>query len=203
MEIECIKYSSHLDLCTSHLIELIKEGVIVASRTLQPIYLNRKAQETCQQLCDRSNVKNLSSFIAYLYHKSLAEFSYERREVIINYQIDDECVIRIRVNYVGDEVDNQIELDRSETNERDDCPWLLFFIEDRTAILQEELRIEQKKYGLSDREAEISHLLLQSYSYQDIARQLQISLNTVKFHVKNINGKKRSCLTLERYCFTI
>jgi hypothetical protein len=32
------------------LIELIKEGVILVTQNLQPVYLNSKAREICQQL---------------------------------------------------------------------------------------------------------------------------------------------------------
>ncbi len=52
--------------------------------------------------------------------------------------------------------------------------------------------MEQKQYGLTDREAEVYKLLSQSHTYQDIANILYISLNTVRFHVKNINLKKGS-----------
>lgn len=203
MELDLIKLSSHLDLSTINVIELIREGIIVTSRSFQPIYWNRKAKEICQQLGDRINLDNVSSFIADIYQNYLAKIESEAKDLIIDYQIDNERVIRIRVNHLSSVVASPINASCSHVFERDRSPWILLFIEDRAAILQDELRIEQKKYGLSDRETEISHLLLQSYSYQDIAQRLQISLNTVKFHVKNINGKKRSCLGSERYCFAI
>ena len=67
----------------------------------------------------------------------------------------------------------------------------MILLEDRNATQAEELRIEQKKYDLTERETQIMNLLLKAYSYQDIAEILHISLNTVKFHIKNINSKKR------------
>jgi DNA-binding CsgD family transcriptional regulator len=54
------------------------------------------------------------------------------------------------------------------------------------------MRIQQKKYDLTEREAEIWMLLRKEYTYQDIAKILQISLNTVKTHVKNIYAKRRT-----------
>lgn len=46
-----------------------------------------------------------------------------------------------------------------------------------------------EQYGLSEREADVVRLLARRYSNQEIANELFISLNTVKFHVKNIYMK--------------
>ncbi|WP_323755788.1 ATP-binding protein [Roseivirga sp.] len=45
------------------------------------------------------------------------------------------------------------------------------------------------KYNLVEREAEILYLLAKRYSNPEIAEALFISINTVKFHIKNIYGK--------------
>jgi len=42
---------------------------------------------------------------------------------------------------------------------------------------------------LSEREIEVLHCLAQGMTYEEIGRQLFLSLNTVQFHVKNIYGK--------------
>jgi LuxR family maltose regulon positive regulatory protein len=42
---------------------------------------------------------------------------------------------------------------------------------------------------LSERELEVLRLLAKGLTYEDIGRQLFLSLNTVQFHVKNIYGK--------------
>jgi LuxR family maltose regulon positive regulatory protein len=42
---------------------------------------------------------------------------------------------------------------------------------------------------LSDRELEVLHLMAQDLSYQEIADQIMVSLNTVRTHVKNIYSK--------------
>jgi DNA-binding CsgD family transcriptional regulator len=46
-----------------------------------------------------------------------------------------------------------------------------------------------KEYGLSLREEEVLRLLAAGCSNQEIAKQLYISPNTVKTHVKNIYAK--------------
>ena len=43
--------------------------------------------------------------------------------------------------------------------------------------------------ALSPREAEIAQLLLQNLSNKKIARALDLSLDTVKWHLKNVYGK--------------
>jgi LuxR family maltose regulon positive regulatory protein len=42
---------------------------------------------------------------------------------------------------------------------------------------------------LSDRELEVLHLVAQDLSYQEIAEQIMVSLNTVRTHIKNIYSK--------------
>jgi LuxR family maltose regulon positive regulatory protein len=42
---------------------------------------------------------------------------------------------------------------------------------------------------LSDRELEVLHLIAQDLSYQEIAGQIMVSLNTIRTHVKNIYSK--------------
>ncbi len=44
-------------------------------------------------------------------------------------------------------------------------------------------------FGLTNREVEILKLIMEGFTYEQIAPQLYISKNTVKFHMKNIFGK--------------
>jgi LuxR family maltose regulon positive regulatory protein len=43
--------------------------------------------------------------------------------------------------------------------------------------------------ALSQRELEVLRSLAQGLTYEEIGRQLFLSLNTVQFHVKNVYGK--------------
>lgn len=180
------------------LIELVKEGVILVSQNLQPVYLNPKAREICQQLWHGNrHSDSLPPVIADIYHRLTRNSSSEDRVFVMEYQVAGERTIRIRACHFTLEVDDELSVPAENR------PWLLVFLEDRSASLQEELWIEQKKYDLSDRETQILHLLSQAYTYQDVANKLQISLNTVKFHVKNIYAKKRGCLEQEKMYFEI
>ena len=42
---------------------------------------------------------------------------------------------------------------------------------------------------LSEREIEVLHLMAQGYKYQEIAERLVVSINTVRYHTRNVYGK--------------
>lgn len=48
---------------------------------------------------------------------------------------------------------------------------------------------QQEAYGLSTREAETLQLLVKGYSYKMIAAELNLSIDTVRFHIKKIYDK--------------
>lgn len=172
-----------LNMISNVIIENLGEGVIILSHTSDVLYLNKKAQEIYQKL----RYEDLS------FHKlsSLVTNSLNGRKnsnpndelLIIDYEFSKEQKIRIRVHY----------LNHSETFELEgNRPWMALFLEDRHAVLQTELKIEQQKYNLTDRELQVLDLLSQSRTYQEISEALQVTINTVKFHVKNIYLKKQS-----------
>ncbi len=71
--------------------------------------------------------------------------------------------------------------------------YLYYYISRRYFITYEETSdvdsSEGKQFGLSSREEEVLALLIQGLSNQEIAKQLYISANTVKTHIKNIYAK--------------
>lgn len=176
---------SEFDTVQNVVVELVKEGVIILSRSLQPIHSNKKAKEICQQLW--SNHYSSDKFppaISELLNWLCKNPDIEGETFVMDYQLNEERIVRIRACILDSNREPRL---TSSTR-----PWLVLFLEDRHAILQDELRIEQKKYDLTDRELEVLSLLSQSFSYQEISNRLQVSLNTVKFHVKKINLKKQS-----------
>ncbi|PZV08819.1 MAG: hypothetical protein DCF22_19610 [Leptolyngbya sp.] len=86
-----------------------------------------------------------------------------------------------------------------QATSRDTRSLIAVFLENCDEVLREDLRVQQKKYDLTERESEIWLLLRKEHSYQEIADTLQISLNTVKTHVKNIYAKRRSCQDQETF----
>lgn len=71
--------------------------------------------------------------------------------------------------------------------------YLYYFISRRYILTYEQAEVTNgqvfKKYGISEREGEIIALLIEGLSNQQIAKQLYISPNTVKTHIKNIYAK--------------
>jgi DNA-binding CsgD family transcriptional regulator len=173
----------------SALIELVREGILLISDTLQPIYLNLKAKEIYDQLWDGSQPSTqLPPILSDISHQLFNDFHPDDEPLIIDHQVSAGKTVRIRVCQFTLRLDQEI---RESSYDR---RYILVFLEDRNATLAEELKVKQKKYDLTERETQLLHLLLQEYSYQHIAKTLQISLNTVKFHVKNIHFKKRNHL---------
>jgi DNA-binding CsgD family transcriptional regulator len=69
--------------------------------------------------------------------------------------------------------------------------YMLVTIEDCYADMMVLWRREQARHGFTEREIQIWTLLHLECTYQEIAAQLEITVNTVKTHVKNLNAKRR------------
>jgi hypothetical protein len=166
------------------LMEFIKEGILVISEQLSPIYMNSKGREIYQKIIneEQSDLPHVLKEIAYYLRKHPEPSqSIIRKE----YSLPNHSIIRIRATPISEPVDSNIS---SRNYEK---PWIIFCLEDYDSRLEEDLNIQQEKYGLTQRETEVLQLLLHSNTYKDIALKLYIEINTVRFHVKNIYMKKR------------
>ncbi|MBL1175465.1 helix-turn-helix transcriptional regulator [Pantanalinema sp. GBBB05] len=190
-----------LTLLWNHLFELLPQGVIVASRHQKPVYWNLKAQHLCQEVLNTNfPIAGLPGLVTEVCQQLMQDNAAASSGITREYQTATGRTIRITVRWL----EMNLGSDRPSGNGRlrlaepiGEAPYLLIFLEDRDQALREELRIQKQKYDLTDREAEIWMLLQQEYTYQEIAKLLQISLNTVKTHVKNVYAKKRSCQEVE------
>jgi hypothetical protein len=156
------------------LLESMPLGVMVLASSLQTVYCNEKAKGFCDRLQNTDDELPIS--ICQLCQRLMQEDSVSSEPLIMEYQERDQF-FRLQARW----------MDLSATQ-----PLLLVLIEDCQESMRKELVIEQDKYDLTDREAEIWFLLRQKYSYQDISDLLRISLNTVKTHVKNIYSKRKN-----------
>ncbi|PSB31822.1 helix-turn-helix transcriptional regulator [Stenomitos frigidus] len=197
-----------LNLIRSSLLESLNQGVIVTSRSMQPLYWNSKARVLCQHLTGSEFPPlELPAAVSEVCHRLMREEPVGDRPFVMECQAAAGQTIRISARWLDltAQRDNVIphaavsgSLQAPEFG-RQRQPYMLVLLENCNDLLQEELRIERKKYDLTEREAEVWMLLRQDYSYQDIAKMLQISLNTVKTHVKNVYAKKRSCQGREKF----
>lgn len=193
----------------SGLLESLPEGVIVISRSLKPIYANLKAKEICQGLSEiQLSALELPTAVSEVCHRLIRGNRPINHPLVLECQTNSQQTIRISARWFytathrnSKVLDTDLGISSLSMPEPEiyQQPYILVSIENCTESLKEELRIEQKKYDLTDREAEIWMLLRQEYTYQEIAKMLQISLNTVKTHVKNVYAKRRSFQGQERF----
>ena len=167
------------------LLEALPQGVMVLTAELKLVYANEKANRLCQQLAARDRQPTQSPLVvSEICHRLLKTKSLESRPLLVECQTPRQQTIRLRASWLN--------VNPAMGGVTQSAPHILVILENCSEALEEEIRIERRKYDLTEREAEIWMLLRQEYSYQDIAGTLQISLNTVKTHVKNVYAKKRS-----------
>ncbi len=198
-----------LTLILGGLVEMLQQGVVVVSRSFQPIYWNVKAEELCGSLLGKGiNSQELPAIVSEVCHR-LARHNYpSNRPLVMECLTATETTLRISARWFSPEaVCRQSHMVASDTVSSVSAisrpgvwqPCILVFLENCADTLQKEMDIERKKYDLTEREAEIWKLLKQEYTYQEISKMLQISLNTVKTHVKNVYAKRRSFQGQERF----
>lgn len=169
----------------SALVDLLPGGVLVVSHHLRPVYVNSKAKELCQRLSHSAQQTDyrLPEAVSEACHQLIKEGINKTESLVVEYSEEQGRTIRLRLCWFS----------KARTSERQsNQPYILVLLEDCHEVLSEELCLDRKKYELTEREAEIWMLLRQEYTYQEIAEFLQISLNTVKTHVKNVYAKRRS-----------
>ncbi|MBW4691706.1 MAG: helix-turn-helix transcriptional regulator [Lyngbya sp. HA4199-MV5] len=185
--------ASTLNLIRSSLLESLSQGVIVTSRGLNPLYWNAKARTLCQHLSGNDFPPlELPAEVSEVCHRLMRENRLSDRPFVMECQAPTGQTIRISARW--------LELAGAQASDRgQQQAFILVLLENCNDLLYEEIQIERKKYDLTEREAEVWMLLRQEYSYQEIAKMLQISLNTVKTHIKNVYAKKRSCQGREKF----
>lgn len=197
------------NLIVGSLLEALPQGVAVVTRNLKLIYWNSKARKICHALDSNSSNTDLPSAVTEVCYRLLRHASLESTSLVMEYSPTSELTVRIHGRWLLDNFNldpgaastAQLNMVEPGTQTSEKPAYMLILLENCHDTLQTELRIDQKKYDLTDREAEIWMLLRQDYSYQEIAKMLRISLNTVKTHVKNAYAKKRSCQEQKRFWF--
>jgi PAS domain-containing protein len=159
------------------------EGFIVVSPTLQLIYQNQRAVELCRWFSPTHSAlpEELETFCRLFLRRNCPE----SQVVLADYQIEPRMRLQVSARWLKSVPNSEIP---TAVNPEQG---ILLVLQDRQAILEEELQLVQTQLELTKREAEIWLLLKQEYSYQEIAQTLQVSLNTVKTHIKNLYSKKR------------
>jgi len=180
----------------SRLLEVLPQGVIVVSRNLKPVYWNQKAKQLCQGLAGQEFTDHsLPLAISEACYSVLRDSHLMASSLLMECQTSTGHTIRVSAQILeapSPNAESSLFSVSQDANSEDGTQFIAVFIENCSEVLQHEAWIQQQKYDLTDRETEIWMLLRQEFTYQDIAKSLQISLNTVKTHVKNVYAKRRS-----------
>lgn len=161
--------------------EGLVDGILILTPAGVPIYCNSHAQRLCQQLPSSSPSQPLPSEIWRICEALIESRSlFPDQPIVLEDEIGDRKFpdIRVRVQWI----------ELTDNNE----PCLLVMLEDRRQSLQSLAITESQKYGLTCRESEVWFRQRSNYTYEEIATELHITVNTVKKHIKSIRAKRQS-----------
>lgn len=160
-------------------IESLLDGILILTSQGEQIYINDAAHRICQLLNQGQNGVPKEIWRAC---QALIESLrlYSNRSVVIESEIalSKSALFRIRVRWMPLE----------DTHH----PHLVVLMEDCCQSLQSRAIAEVQQYRLTPRQAEVWVLHRMGYTYQEIAKELYISLNTVKKHIKDIHVKQQT-----------
>jgi DNA-binding CsgD family transcriptional regulator len=176
---EQIQPISKLDLMQA-VIESFVDGIFILTTKGELVHTNQRAGFICQQLSEEIEQNQVPKEV-----RRICQSLIESRQLFPNQNISLESEIetyslvkiRIRARWLS-------------ANQGDD-DYLLITLEDTQQTNRSIAISEAKKYGLTERESEVWLLRRANYSYQEIAEELYITINTVKKHLKNIYAKQQ------------
>jgi len=169
-------------------LEGLTDGVLILSEQGEWLYHNYYAHCICQELNQGQPVLNQvpdsiwRNCVALIDSRDL----YPNQPVVIESEItlSRSQVYRIRVRWLILEDSHR--------------PYLMVLLEDRCQSLQNRALAESILYDLTPRQAEVWLLYRAGFSYQHIANELFISINTVRRHLKDVRVKQRMVLDADQ-----
>ena len=174
------------DLLLQGVLEGLTDGILILSDRGEWIYHNYYAARICQQLNQDKAIAPRVPEAIWQACKALIESRdlYDQPVVLESeVAVGKSSFYRIRVRWLT--------LDDYQR------PYMAVLLEDRWQASQNRALAEAMLYNLSQRQTEVWLLRRAGLSYQQIAIELYITVNTVKTHLKDIHSKKRMALDLE------
>lgn len=161
-------------------IESFVDGIFIVTVQGELIHANERARSICEEFSEELNKGKLPDEIQRIC-QSLSESRqlFPTQKISIESEIKTELKSRIRVRARW--------LQANETND----DYIIVTVEDREQTNQSIAISEAQKYALTERESQVWLLRRANYSYQEIADELYITINTVKKHLKNIYAKQQ------------
>ncbi len=180
---EHLQSTLQIDLLQA-MIESFVDGILIMTTERELIHANECAHHICRQLIPKETNTNTIPEEIWRVCQSLIESRelFPGEKIIIESDIETAQTLKLRIRA------RWLQLDASNHN------LLLVTIEDYNQSSQSIAIADAKKYHLTDREAQIWQLRRDNLSYQQIANQLYITINTVKKHLKNIYAKQQNML---------
>ncbi|BAZ25824.1 two-component response regulator, CheY subfamily protein [Kalymmatonema gypsitolerans NIES-4073] len=180
---EQLQPESNVDLLQA-VIESFLDGILILSTERELLHANECGRRICRQLIPGGSSPDTIPEEVWRVCESLIDsrelFPGEKIFLESELETDRGVELRIRARWLP--------LTTGEQN------FVLVILEDRNQTSQSMTLFDAKKYGLTNREAEVWLLRRANLSYKEIAEQLYITINTVKKHLKNIYAKQQEML---------
>jgi len=161
-------------------IESFVDGIFIVTIQGELVHANERARSICEEFNKGINQGKLPHEIQRIC-QSLSEsrqlFPNQKISIESEIKTESKAKIRVRARWL-------------EANESND-DYVIVTLEDREQTNQSIAISEAKKYALTERESQVWLLRRANYSYQEIAEELYITINTVKKHLKNIYAKQQ------------
>ncbi|MGB3310409.1 MAG: sigma factor-like helix-turn-helix DNA-binding protein [Nodosilinea sp.] len=164
----------------SAVLEGFVDGILVLSDDGTCVHSNQKGRALCRDLSD----DNSSTFLPACL-KTMGKHLLESRELypetplVLTQELTSQSGYQIRARVQW--------LDFPATP----SSYLLISLENKTRSVQSSALLEAVQYNLTPRERAVWVLRRANRSYEDIAKELYITVNTVKRHLKSIYAKRR------------
>ncbi|NEO96397.1 MAG: helix-turn-helix transcriptional regulator [Moorea sp. SIO3G5] len=170
-----------LPLLLKAILEGFVDGVLILTTNQELFHANECGRRMCSQISQGKSPINSIPQPIWRVCQSLIDsrewFSDRKLIIEAEIQVNKSVNFRVRVRWL------KLELSRE--------PYLLVTLENKHQSTKHSAMTDAIKYGLSDREKEVWLLRKANLTYEEIAQQLYISINTVKKHLKSIYAKQK------------
>lgn len=161
------------------------DGVMILTQQGDVFHVNQRALELCNLLgTDACHQADSLPPCLWAVCEQLIEGRdmFPEHNLVLTQTLD--CIerrsVRVRVQWLELEAEDNL--------------FLLVILEDQTETAKAAALLDSVRFGLTSRETEVWILRSINYSYDEIAAELFITLNTVKRHLKSIYAKRKEVL---------
>lgn len=158
----------------------LRFGILIVTTDIELVYCN----QTVSQIFESLNI-NAPNGIPQALENYCKQFlketeGYDADPLIIDCQPCPSRLLRWHISWFND---------ASLEAQGKHC--MLVVLEDCYSDLVVQMRRDKKRYGLTEKESRVWIMLKFGMSYQEIADSLNIKVNTIKTHARNIYKKQR------------